>query len=204
MVSNMTVPHTHAADLADALAFVNTLALIHGEPRDDLTTAAEALAWLEARGLVHPEAVKTATGPAALRRVRRVRAALRELAEAGHTGRTPDAAALSELNRVLGAREILALVPTADGLRLDHRHGRHPLEEALGRLVEPMVREIGEGRAARLRPCANDACRWLFYDASRQRRRRWCDMASCGNRAKAARHRARRRTGPAPVGRSSS
>ena len=33
----------------------------------------------------------------------------------------------------------------------------------------------------------------VFYDASRTSRRRWCDMATCGNRAKAARHRARER-----------
>ena len=39
--------------------------------------------------------------------------------------------------------------------------------------------------------CANDTCRWIFYDTSRTGRRRWCDMATCGNRAKAARHRAR-------------
>ncbi|MGO9207446.1 MAG: CGNR zinc finger domain-containing protein [Candidatus Limnocylindrales bacterium] len=33
----------------------------------------------------------------------------------------------------------------------------------------------------------------MFYDASPTGRRRWCDMASCGNRAKAARHRVRAR-----------
>jgi predicted RNA-binding Zn ribbon-like protein len=36
-------------------------------------------------------------------------------------------------------------------------------------------------------------CRWVFYDESRAGKRRWCDMASCGNRAKAARHRARQK-----------
>jgi predicted RNA-binding Zn ribbon-like protein len=29
---------------------------------------------------------------------------------------------------------------------------------------------------------------WLFIDASKNATRRWCDMASCGNRAKARRH----------------
>ena len=31
-------------------------------------------------------------------------------------------------------------------------------------------------------------CSWLFLDPSPTRRRRWCSMATCGNRAKAARH----------------
>ncbi|MEO8274522.1 MAG: CGNR zinc finger domain-containing protein, partial [Chloroflexota bacterium] len=43
------------------------------------------------------------------------------------------------------------------------------------------------------RVCANDRCRWAFFDSSPTGRRRWCDMRSCGNQAKAARHRARLR-----------
>ncbi len=40
----------------------------------------------------------------------------------------------------------------------------------------------------RLRQCANEQCLWLFVDESKSGSRRWCDMASCGNRAKARRH----------------
>jgi predicted RNA-binding Zn ribbon-like protein len=35
-------------------------------------------------------------------------------------------------------------------------------------------------------------CSWLFLDPSPSRRRKWCSMATCGNRAKAARHHGRR------------
>jgi len=40
----------------------------------------------------------------------------------------------------------------------------------------------------RVRRCANDACLWLFVDESKAGTRRWCDMTSCGNRAKSRRH----------------
>jgi len=40
----------------------------------------------------------------------------------------------------------------------------------------------------RIRQCANPQCLWLFIDASKNGTRRWCDMAACGNRAKAQRH----------------
>ena len=40
----------------------------------------------------------------------------------------------------------------------------------------------------RVRRCANDACLWLFIDDSKAGTRRWCDMSSCGNRAKSRRH----------------
>jgi predicted RNA-binding Zn ribbon-like protein len=40
-----------------------------------------------------------------------------------------------------------------------------------------------------VRACPGDGCGWLFLD--RRGRRRWCTMATCGNRAKARRHAAR-------------
>ena len=47
---------------------------------------------------------------------------------------------------------------------------------------------------SRVRLCeatALDGCGWLFLDTSRNGTRRWCEMASCGNRYKARRHYAR-------------
>ncbi len=46
-------------------------------------------------------------------------------------------------------------------------------------------------RIERVKECAADNCNWLFYDASRNRSRRWCDMRDCGNRAKVRRFRKR-------------
>ncbi len=47
---------------------------------------------------------------------------------------------------------------------------------------------------ARLKWCADPDCTHPFLDQSRGHRRRWCGMAGCGDRAKAAAYRARRRT----------
>jgi predicted RNA-binding Zn ribbon-like protein len=41
--------------------------------------------------------------------------------------------------------------------------------------------------------CEGDGCGWLFYDQSRNRSRKWCDMGDCGNRAKARRFYQRKR-----------
>lgn len=43
--------------------------------------------------------------------------------------------------------------------------------------------------------CADARCTRPFIDRSRGHRRRWCDMKGCGDRAKAAAYRQRRRTG---------
>lgn len=52
--------------------------------------------------------------------------------------------------------------------------------------------EPGEGV---LKWCAEPTCTHPFLDRSRGHRRRWCEMAGCGDRAKAAAYRARRRAG---------
>jgi len=44
-----------------------------------------------------------------------------------------------------------------------------------------------------VRECAGYDCGWLFVDTTRNRSRRWCDMSSCGNRAKGRRHYERKR-----------
>ena len=83
-------------------------------------------------------------------------------------------------------------MPSADGcVAVDHRHVGDPIDDALARLADPIVLELTSGQPERIRQCDSDTCRWFFYDTSRTQRRRWCDMATCGNRAKAARHRAR-------------
>ena len=41
---------------------------------------------------------------------------------------------------------------------------------------------------SRIRECVHESCILSFFDTSQNGRRRWCDMARCGNRAKAARH----------------
>ena len=47
---------------------------------------------------------------------------------------------------------------------------------------------LTSGELPMLRFCEAPDCEWLFLDHSRNRSRRWCDMKSCGNRAKARRH----------------
>lgn len=133
--------------------------------------------------------------PPSLERIRRARAALRAVVDAIVERRSPDPSHLAELNRLLAGQPGPVLVAAPDGVALAARPVPDPIEGALTRLVEPLIELLEHGDRERLRTCANPTCRWAFYDQSRGRRRRWCEMATCGNRAKAARHRARRATG---------
>lgn len=197
-----TVPHGHQVGLQIGLDFINTFELERGRPVDHLTDLVTSLHWMRDRELLHQAAVvaaqeRAATDPAwgdrVLGRIRRVRGAMRDLVEAQAGRRPPSRDHLAEINRALRTHYVYVLVPAPDGVSLDHRHEGDPVEGALGRLVESVAREVSQGHVERLRVCANDACRWVYFDTSRTGRRRWCDMATCGNRAKAARHRERRR-----------
>jgi len=189
------------SSLDHAVDFVNTFGLSNGRPFDDLTTPGAALEWLAGHGLLasgllvaERERLDGAAGAPAMRRVHVVRAGLRELVDALDDGRAPDPSAVAAVNSVLGMRETTKLVPGPEGLRLDRRREGTPLEQALAELARRIAAEFDEGQPDRFRICANDRCRWVFYDRSRPGSRRWCEMSSCGNRAKAARHRARVRS----------
>ena len=68
-----------------------------------------------------------------------------------------------------------------------------PVEAALGSIALAAVELFTEGDFSRIKECGGHACGWLFYDTSKNNRRRWCEMEVCGNRAKQRRLVARRR-----------
>lgn len=193
--------HRHAVPLDGAFDFINTLHLDEGVPVDDMTSDGDVAAWLATHGMLH-EASGGAEAECrdGLERARQVRAALRRLVDATASGSSPDPDAVEVLNAVLTSRVIPLLEVGPAGLRIGHRHIGDAVDGALALLVEPILEELAEGRPGRFRVCANDRCRWTFYDSSPTGRRRWCDMKSCGNRAKAARHRARVQASRAAAG----
>jgi len=81
----------------------------------------------------------------------------------------------------------------------DGRGGSVPGRPEAAALLAPVLWSAGDllaGAARRfVRRCANDRCLWLFLDQKQGGTRRWCDMTSCGNRAKARRHYLRTKRG---------
>ena len=187
--------HSHAVPLDGAFDFINTLHFDVGFAVDDMTSDGAVAGWLATHGMLHErngKPVEQCTD--GLDRAREVRQALRAVVDATAEGQTPTPAAIETLNNVLASRIVPTLEVGPDGIRTGHRHLGDPVDSALALLVEPIVRELAGGRPDRFRVCANEDCRWTFFDSSPTGRRRWCDMRTCGNRAKAARHRARART----------
>src|SRR5689334_20619284 len=156
--------------------------------------------WLEAAAVLDLERASSirrraqqqpAAASAAVVDGRRVRAALRSLAERGPMSERVRAEGLTEINRVLGRSAGTRRVE----LRSDGTFIRSfvPVGDAFAGLVIPIVESAADalilGELSRVRRCADQRCQRVFFDNTKNGRRRWCDMATCGNRAKAARHR---------------
>jgi len=112
---------------------------------------------------------------------------LRQLLARG--GAQPDVRPLREL----AASRLAQLTITDDGQVEVEDPGRSDVADGLFRLLLIMRVAQEDGTWSRLRVCANDECRWAFYDRSRNQQGNWCDMAVCGNRLKNRQLRARKR-----------
>lgn len=194
--------HGHQAALDDGLDFVNTLGNNSGGSTEHLPDIESAVHWFDEHQLLHRRMVNEqlrryesdeAARERQMRQIRVLRRALRELLDATVEHRPASDKALREVNRALRIQYVYELVPAPDGCSLDHRHEGDPIRGALARLAESIARELTQPDVDRLRVCANEDCRWVFHDSSPAGRRKWCDMSTCGNRAKVARHRERKK-----------
>jgi len=173
----------------------------HGLRRYDALRDFESMVrWLEAAAVLDAERAsgirrraqqQPAGASVALVDGRRVRTALRALAERGPMSERIRNDGLIEINRVLGRSAGTRRVE----LRPDGTFARAfvPVGDAFAGLLIPVVENAADAlildQLGRVRRCADPRCGRVFQDETKNGRRRWCDMATCGNRAKAARHR---------------
>lgn len=170
--------------------FVNTEDVYGDE--DLLAHGSTARRWLEAHRLVtDPDRIDDAS----LAVLRRLRAALRDLAIAKTTGNPPPTCAIHEINTLAsgaGVRpDLTALTDPADQLASTLVPMGHGVNRAVAILTAAVHDAVHDRTWQRLKACANPECTWLFYDSSRSRTGRWCSMRACGDIMKARAYRAR-------------
>ena len=59
-----------------------------------------------------------------------------------------------------------------------------PIEAVLGPITLSALTLLTQSELARIKQCQGDHCGWLFFDTTKNKSRRWCEMEVCGNRAK--------------------
>jgi predicted RNA-binding Zn ribbon-like protein len=168
-----------------ALDFAATLAArIKPSPRDLLATPADLDRWLAAAGL----ASRLPSTADDLSSARALREAIYSLSTAVIAGAPMLSDAVATLNRIAQAPSAVPHLGDDGRLHLDG-----PPSAFLATLARDAIQLFGADTAGRLRQCESDSCALLFFDTSRGGDRRWCSMTGCGNKAKVAEFRRRKR-----------
>jgi predicted RNA-binding Zn ribbon-like protein len=167
-----------ALDYVATVAARGTTHLEHLVGPDDLAE------WIAQAGIVDDPVAVT---PAGLERAKAVREALFALVEATIDGEPAPREALRVVN------EAAAAPPPTPALQDAALRREGDLDAVLSALARAALELLGGPERARVKWCAGEGCTRPFVDRSRGGRRRWCGMAGCGDRAKAAAYRARRR-----------
>jgi predicted RNA-binding Zn ribbon-like protein len=194
MSSMHDAPPEPAGDDEELFAeFANAFRLRDGPAHDPIANGSALRDWLASRGMLRADSSDVA--------IERALPDFRELRSLIHafTGRlvekgSPSPTQVQRLNRVLRQGLHYHQLRTEDGgSRFSVGQVGDELDQARAAIAGSLAHFVADHDVGRLRICADDQCAWRFIDRSPAGRRRWCDMRTCGNRAKVARHRARAR-----------
>jgi predicted RNA-binding Zn ribbon-like protein len=181
-----------------ALDFANS-ASGRGGPQhlEHLREPAHVVIWAEHAGVIDaPTAKRAARALAAgapgyatlLEDVLALREAIHRIATALARKQPPAEADLA-IVKACCARAIAAaeLAPGPEGFRWRWPTDPPVPETILGPLALSAAGLLRESDLSRIKQCAGEHCGWLFFDLTKNKSRRWCEMSVCGTRAKARR-----------------
>ena len=197
-----------------ALDFLNTVAKPADIEYEWLDSTGHLLGWLQQSGLVSDEEVKKFCQTSWLdahseqaRQARELRDWFRGFVE-NYAGKPLEVSALSALdpiNKILSSNDCYFQIQTqnrpkdeagkkpADGLfNLTKIRRWQKTEDLLLPIAEAIADLVCHVDWSLIKQCGGPTCTLWFVDVSKNRKRRWCTMAICGNRAKAAKHRAKK------------
>ncbi|MDB5637804.1 MAG: hypothetical protein JWP51_2712 [Bradyrhizobium sp.] len=182
-------------ELANLYDFANSLDVRHFTHHgvqhvqgDELAGPRELGVWMARRGLLFTGAKIT---PAMFETALQLRASVRDYLQCDPVDRRKDKDAVRSLNRAL---KLFPLVPRAQidrGMVLGA--AREDALAGLSTLAAELYDGSVRGTLDRLKMCAAEECRRVFFDRSKPATRRWCMSSLCGNRTKTRTYRERHR-----------
>ncbi|MBZ5719559.1 MAG: ABATE domain-containing protein [Acidobacteriia bacterium] len=186
------------------LDFANTIDNRASEnPKDLLTAYTDLVEWGTEAGVLPPTCLQglyrlaldtPGHAQTAVRHAVHLRDAIYTIFAAVADRRGISGAALAALN--------VAVQDAGEHARIAHTSRRFAWEwvlpgESLNSVLWPVARAAADllvsDDLAYVRQCASSDCTWLFLDKTKNHRRRWCEMRTCGNRDKARRYYARKK-----------
>ncbi len=190
-MTDLSIPPLFLADNL-ALDFINTEYGVGDQRQDALTSGHCVEHWLAQAGVL-PEPSSHPLPEGLLPDALALRNCSRAVVMAAMQGVEADVAVV---NQVLEAgRPVSTLVweATAKAFRISAQSSGNSSASLLWPVAEALVNLVTSDTFAFVRQCEAQDCILLFHDVSKSHRRRWCSMATCGNRKKVAAFRARKK-----------
>jgi len=180
------------------LDFVNSSCMRLGKPLELLDDREALDLWLAAAGRIHGEDFPRVAGhwhaqdERSLARAHELRTALWKLFEGVLLGQAPDAAAMDAVNAVLMASPTYSWLDATNGQFFQSIEAVQPDDPWLDEVARDAVDFLCFGDLKLLRQCECETCVRVFYDTTKNHKRRWC-VERCGSRVKAAKYYRRKR-----------
>ena len=179
--------------LADNLAldFINTEYGTGDARYDCFDDDLSVINWLATVGLVSRD---TAPPDGLFAQARQLRDASRAVVHAAMNAVADD---LGVINRILDKGHPLTRLQwdqDAQHYHVDAQPVSNSSESLLWPVADALVKLVTGNKFEFVRQCEAHDCILLFHDLSKSHRRRWCSMATCGNRMKVAAFRNRTRS----------
>jgi predicted RNA-binding Zn ribbon-like protein len=186
----ITAQHAEAPVVGDHLAMdlLNTEARADGATHDYWGSGADVMRWLARHGVAPGNGDGALDAGALLAQARTLRALARELVAQHKAGGVGDIGALDAYLHAYVSAPHLAH-DGAGGLTLTRVVLADPVATLLGPVAEAVAQLLVEVDVNLMRQCEHPDCILWFVDRTKAHKRRWCSMALCGNRYKAAQFR---------------
>jgi predicted RNA-binding Zn ribbon-like protein len=198
-----SIANAQTEDDLPALSFANTADWHASDrPLEELNRYPNLVQWALDKAILTPSEAQLLRqqaerepdrAAAVLRRAIALREAIYHIFSATSAGATPTGDDLALLNEALHeALKHLQIGPGGDRFHWIWSDAGVSLERMLWPAAYSAAALLASDQLERVKECADDrGCGYLFFDASKNRSRRWCSMESCGNRAKVRRYRRR-------------
>lgn len=184
-----------------SIELINTQFICHGEMVDLLTELDDVVRWSKAMEIeltpslseqslnkqsLNEQPLDKQGKPIDIDEIRRFRSALKALFTAYSDGDVFEEEDLALLNQHLLAAPLQQQLTCEDSIALQPVFKQLTIRQLLGKVAQEAAMLLSSPQGENIKTCSNPKCILMFVDVSRAKKRRWCSMERCGNRAKAS------------------
>jgi len=173
-----------------SLELANTIVISNGEEKDKLQTLNDYRSWLSSLEFIDFfEEYKEKEIDELFIKILEVRKIVRStFIDLNNTG-TLSMRSLKDINHLLGSIQVSMQIKLKDDKFEKYLETNSSTsEKLLLELLNSFAETISNNHLYPVKQCACEDCVLFFIDTSKNKKRKWCSMQTCGNRVKASKH----------------